>query len=73
MLSPKGSEQLRSSLFVIQLRTYRLDKPSRPSKFEPAQMAAPGRSQHDSIGCLGHFLVGKSLLAGNLIDLVIFL
>lgn len=36
--------------------TYRLDKPTVTTEFEPAEVATPRRGQHDTVGGLGHFV-----------------
>lgn len=43
-------------IFTWNLPTYRLDKPTVTTKFEPAEVTAPRRGQHNTIGSLGHFV-----------------
>lgn len=46
--------------------TYRLDKPTSTTKFEPAEVATPRRGQHDTVGGLSHFVEWQCVAGCNL-------
>lgn len=53
-------------IFIECLFTYRLDKPTVTTKFEPAEVATPRCGQHNTVGGLCHFVEWQCVARSNL-------